>query len=247
MTNTAETELRRRLEALANTVDDSDWDAVVRRAARASEPAARADARSAKRRRPRRAVLALALAAAVAAGVGAAVAATTDILQGPPAAPENEKALRELFPPLDIGPATELTSHGGRTLFGARTRAGGYCFSATSPIDPKGEGGHCVSDAEAAKLDRRGVVAVAMSGWSVGGYAPGAEYVRVTGAGLDVEIPVSENGWWIGVAKPLTPLPEGIDRATVTATAYAEDGTVTGRDPLLRLESRGDVTLFASV
>jgi hypothetical protein len=172
--------------------------------------------------------------------VGVAIAATTDILKGPAAPPDQDAALRQLFPPLGIGPATQLASHGERTLFGARTKRGGYCFSATSPVDPQGGGGHCVSDAEARALDRRDIVAFAMSGSSVGGYAAEAEYVRVTGAGMEVELPVSDGGWWVGEAvlrEP--PLPANVDEATVVATAYSADGTNLGRDPLLRIRRVG--------
>jgi hypothetical protein len=218
---------------------EPDWPDVVRRAAVREEKPARPS---------RRRALAAALAATAALGMGVAIAATTDILQGTPAPPENDAALRQLFPPLSIGPATELTSHDGRTLFGARTKRGGYCFSATSPIDPKGEGGHCVSDAESRALDRRHVVSFAMSGSSVGGYAAGADHVRVTGAGIDVELPVSDRGWWVGTA-PLEfpPLPASVDRATVVATAYTADGTVIGRDPLLRIRRVGKAYSIAFV
>lgn len=205
-----------------------DWPDVVRRAAVREQ-----------RPRPMR-VAAVVLAAVAALGVGVAIAARTDILQGTPAPPENDAALRQLFPPLAIGPATELTSHGTRTLFGARTKRGGYCFSATSPVDPKGEGGHCVLDTEARALDRRDVVAFAMSGSSVGGYAAGAEYVRINGAGLDVELPVSAGGWWVGEATLREPpLPANVEQATVVATAYGPDGMDLGRDPLLRIRRVG--------
>lgn len=225
---------------------EPDWMDVVRRVSGRGEPQSRP-------LRRRRTAIAITLAALAALGVGVAIAATSDILGGPPAPPEKDAALRQLFPPLAIGPATELASRGDRTLFGARTKAGGYCFSATSPIDPNAEGGHCVSAAEARALDQRQVVAFAMSGSSVGGYAPGAEYVRVTGASLDVEIPVSRNGWWVGVAPvPDPPLPVGVDEATVVATAYAVDGTVLGRDALLRIRrvrvaGGGDIYSFAFV
>lgn len=190
--------------------------------------------------RRRRTFFTVALAAVAVVGVGVGLATGTDVLEGPPAEPEHDRALRSLFPPLGIGPATKLVSHGGRTLFGARTKRGGYCFSATSPVDPAGEGGHCVSAAEARTLDRRGVVAVAMSGSSVAGYAPGAASVRVTGASVNVEIPVSPSGWWVGVARlPSPPLPADADEATVVATAYTADGAVTGRDPLLRIRRIG--------
>lgn len=220
---------------------EPDWPDVVRRAR----------TRGGLRRLPsasRARVLAAAVALLAAVGVGVAIAATTDILEGAPAPPENDAALRQLFPPLAIGPATELASRNGRTLFGARTRSGGYCFSATSPVDPTGAGGHCVSEAEARALDRRRVVAFAMSGSSVGGYAPGADYVRITGAGLEVEIPVSRNGWWVGevrLGKP--PLPAAVDDASVVATAYEAGGREIAADPLLRIRRRGDAYSIAFV
>jgi len=206
-----------------------DWADVLQRA--------HATARAGILRRRRRILFAAALAVIATAAVGVALAAS-GILQGPAAPPENDAALRQLMPPLGIGPATELTVHGGRTLFGARTQLGGYCFSATSPSDPKGEGGHCLSDADAARLDDRRVVAFALSGSSAGGYAPGAESVHLTGAGIDVELPVSATGWWVGEARLPTPplLPTGVDRATVVATAQAPDGTILGRDPLLLVQ-----------
>jgi hypothetical protein len=183
-----------------------------------------------------------AIALACLLGGAAALAASgllgNGILSGPSAPPENDTALRALFPPYHIGRATQLAEYEGRKLFGARTAKGGYCFSATSPIDPKGEGGHCVSADEAHRLDAGGTVAFAMSGDSVGGYAPGASEVRVSGAGVDVTDPVGENGWWLGVA----PLPavdrlhellRGKDRAYVVATSIGPDGRVLGRDPLM--------------
>lgn len=174
---------------------------------------------------------------------GATVAAGTvgmgplgDALTGPAAPPEKQEALRGLFPPLRIGPARTLAQHAGRTLFGARTARGGYCFSATSPVDPKAEGGHCVSDGEARRLNRGGMVAFAMSGSSVGGYAPGATTVRISGAGLDVMLPVNARGWWIGVAALREPpLPDGVAAATVVATAYTGDARSLGTDRLLEI------------
>lgn len=212
-----------------------------------------------KRRHRLRSRSALATAAAVACALGAAGALaaagilTGDILRGPPAPPQNDAALRALFPPYRIGHASALAEAGGRTLFGARTARGGYCFSATSPTDPKGEGGHCVSEAEAHTLEGGGTVAFAMSGGSVGGYAPGATEVRVSGAGIDVTVPVGENGWWIGVARLShdPPLPDDRD-AFVVATSIGPDGQVVGRDPLMRvrrLKDRGRVVGigFASI
>lgn len=187
----------------------------------------------------RRALVAAIALACLLGGAGALAASGllgNGIFSGPSAPPENDAALRALFPPYRIGHATELSAYEGRKLFGARTAGGGYCFSATSPIDPKGEGGHCVSKAEARTLDDGGTVAFGMSGWSVGGYAPGASKVRVSGAGIDVTFPVGENGWWLGVAqllRPADPLPDGPDRAFVVATSIGPDGRVLGRDPLM--------------
>jgi hypothetical protein len=177
-------------------------------------------------------------------GLGAAIATAALLghapFDGPPAPVENDAALRALFPPYRIGHATQLVESNGRKLFGARTAKGGYCFSAPSPTDPKGEGGHCVSETEARTLDAGGTVAFAMSGWSVGGYAPGATTVRITGAGLDESINVAESGWWIGVARlpihrmmRLHHLPDGTDHATVVATGIAADGRETGHDQLM--------------
>jgi hypothetical protein len=178
-------------------------------------------------------------------GGGVALAASAlfggDPLTGPPAPRDNDAALRALFPPYHIGHATQLAEYEGRKLFGARTARGGYCFSATSSIDPKGEGGHCVYKAEAQTLDAGGTVAFAMSGASVGGYAPRANTVRVSGAGIDLTFPVGENGWWLGVA----PLPgmermlrlhrllNGKDRDSVVATSIGPGGEVLGQDPLM--------------
>ena len=153
-----------------------------------------------------------------------------------------------LFPPLAIGRTTQLAEHGGRTLFGARTARGGYCFSATSPLDPEGEGGHCVSRAEARALDEGRAVAFAMSGGSVGGYAPRASDVRVSGVGLDVTLPVSSNGWWVGEAQ----LPRGRPRdatveGLVVATSLGPDGEALARDPLLRVRRANGVTVIAIV
>jgi hypothetical protein len=159
-----------------------------------------------------------------------------DILNGPSAPPENDAALQALFPPYRIGHATELVEFQGRKLFGARTAKGGYCFSATSPIDPKGEGGHCVSPSEARTLDAGGTVAFAMSGGSVGGYAPGGSQVRVSGAGIDLTVPVSEKGWWLGVADlPAKPPSHFRGPVDVVATSLSPDGRVLGRDALMRI------------
>jgi len=192
--------------------------------------------------KPRALIVAVAFVLLV--GGGVAFAASTllggDPLTGSPAPAENDAALRALFPPYHIGHATLLTEHGGRKLFGARTARGGYCFSATSPTDPKGDGGHCVSDEEARTLTAGGTVAFAMSGWSVGGYAPGATSVRINGAGVDETIPVNEKGWWMGVARlPVEQmmrqhrLADGTQQAAVIATSVAADGREIGRDQLM--------------
>ena len=183
------------------------------------------------------AVVVLALVAgATFAGAMVGIGPLEGALTGPAAPREKQEAMRDLFPPLKIGPARTLAEYGGRTLFGARTARGGYCFSATSPVDPNAEGGHCVSREEARRLDSRGTVAFAMSGWSVGGYAPGATTVRITGAGLRVTVPVNERGWWIGVARlPDPPLPDGVDEAIVIATAFAGDGRPLAADALFHI------------
>lgn len=191
----------------------------------------------------------VAIASLLLVGGGAAFAASTLFnggpLNGPPAAAENDAALRALFPPYRIGHARQLAENDGRKLFGARTARGGYCFSATSATDPKGEGGHCVSAEEARTLTAGGTVAFAMSGWSVGGYAPGASSVRITGAGLDETVRVNRHGWWIGVARLAIKrmmrdhrLPNGADRATVVATSIAGDGQEVGHDRLMTVQVR---------
>lgn len=198
------------------------------------------------RLRRRRRLVAVAAALIAALGAAATVAAATvgvgplhDALTGPAAPEDKQDALRGLFPPLKIGPARVLAEHDGRTLYGARTARGGYCFSATSPVDPQAEGGHCVSTAEARRLDRHGTVAFAMSGSSVGGYARGAEAVRITGAGLDVRVPVNPAGWWIGVAElRRPPLPDGVDADDVVASAFGRDGESLGDYVLLRITRR---------
>ena len=224
----------------------------------ASEPSAYAVAAARKellaimhsRRRwavPRRRTLVAAIVLVCLLGAAGALAASgllgVGILSGPSAPPENDAALRALFPPYRIGHATQLAEYQSRKLFGARTAAGGYCFSATSPIDPKGEGGHCVSKAEVHTLDAGGTVAFAMSGWSVGGYAPGAGTVRVTGAGIDLTFPVGENGWWLGVARlpgvDRLELPNGQRQANVIATGIGRDGRVLGHDELMLVRVYG--------
>jgi hypothetical protein len=184
--------------------------------------------------------LLIAVALVLVIGGGVAFATVTllsdDPLTGPAAPPENDAALRNLFPPYQIGHAKQLAAYDGRKLFGARTGTGGYCFSATSPIDPKGEGGHCVTPSEARTLDTGATVAFAMSGGSVGGYAPGASHVRVSGAGIDVTVPVSATGWWLGVAQlPAKPPPHFRGPFDVVATSLSADGQVLGRDPLMRV------------
>ncbi len=183
-------------------------------------------------RRRRRRILVAAIVAACALGAAGALAATgvigDGILSGPAAPSENDAALRALFPPYNIGHATELAQREGRTLFGARTAKGGYCFSATSPTDPKGEGGHCVSAAAAHRLDVGKDAAFMMSGWSVGGYSPGADQVHLAGPGVDVTVPVGDNGWWLGVAElPTEKLMEELrGDAYVTATSIGPNGDV---------------------
>jgi hypothetical protein len=161
------------------------------------------------------------------------------LLRGPSAPLENDAALSALFPPLRIGHATELSEYAGRRLFGARNAKGGYCFGATSPNDPRGEGGHCVSEAEARALDAGRTVAFAMSGGSIGGYAPRATSVRVSGAGIDRSFPVGANGWWLGVAPLPDNLPPGEDRAYVEATGIGPNGQILGRDPLMLVTVSG--------
>ena len=194
--------------------------------------------------RPRRAQRRLALAVAAAAGVvavaGAVAASVGGILDGPRAPRENEAALQDLFPPLQIGRAVELARYEGRELFGARTAKGGYCFSATSPTDPKGAGGHCVTAAESRALDSGGFVAFGMSGWTVGGYAPGATNVRITGGGLDLTLPVQPNGWWVGVARVEVSRGSAVPEGDVVATGTDSDGTVVGSDPLMRISIMRD-------
>jgi hypothetical protein len=212
-----------------------NWDDVVDRAG---------SRRRGRLIRGRRAIV-VAIVLVLLIGGGVALAASAlfggDPLTGPPAPPDNDAALRALFPPYRIGHATQLAEYEGRKLFGARTASGGYCFSATSPIDPKGEGGHCVYKAEAQTLDAGGTVAFAMSGASVGGYAPRAKTVRVSGAAIDLTFPVGENGWWLGMARlpgmermmRLHRLLNGKDRDSVVATSIGPDGQVLGRDRLM--------------
>jgi hypothetical protein len=230
------------LERLAPAIAwDADWGDVLKRAGEHRGPANR---RTPFRLSRKRRALIIGIALLVIVGTGAALAATALLgappFSGPPAPPENDAALRALFPPYRIGHATQLAENEGRKLFGARTARGGYCFSAPSATDPKGEGGHCVSEEEARTLTAGGTVAFAMSGWSVGGYAPGGSSVRITGAGLDETVPVNRHGWWIGVARlPIQQmmrehrLPNGADRATVVATSIAGDGREVGHDRLM--------------
>jgi hypothetical protein len=75
-----------------------------------------------------------------------------------------------------------------------------------------------------------------MSGGSIGGYAPGASQVRVSGAGIDLTVPVSEKGWWLGVADlPAKPPPHFRGPVDVVATSLSPDGRVVGRDALMRI------------
>jgi hypothetical protein len=198
------------------------------------------------RRRRRPIVLLAALAVAVFAAVGAVAA--VDILNGPAAPAANDAALQHLFPPLGIGHASILAANGDRTLFGARTAAGGYCFSAKSPTDTRAEGGHCVSDAEVTRLDAGEMVGFAISGGTVGGYAPNAARVRIHGLGFDETVPVAGNGWWVGDASPVYALktPSG----TLIATTLDGDGHELASDPILRvthLPNEPGVVAFAAV
>jgi hypothetical protein len=195
------------------------------------------------RGRRRRRTLVAAIAAACVLCTAGALAATgvigSGILAGPPAPAENDASLRGLFPPYDIGQATKLAEYDGRKLFGARTAKGGYCFSATSPTDPKGEGGHCVSEAAARRLDVGKEAAFVMSGWSVGGYSPGAKEVHLEGAGVDATVPVRDNGWWLGVAElPAEKLMEELrGDAYVTATSIGPNGDVLASRPVIRIHA----------
>jgi hypothetical protein len=205
---------------------------------------ARERARLFSKRRARRRVLVAAVAVACVLGGAGALAATgvlgDGLLAGPAAPPENDAALRNLFPPFRIGHATQLAEHQGRTLFGARTAKGGYCFSATSPTDPKGEGGHCLSAAGNRRLAAGESVSFSMSGWSVGGYAPGAAEVRLTGAGIDETLPVGEKGWWLGVAEvPVEKLMDLREDTSVVATRLAPDGDVMSTGPAIHIHTAG--------
>jgi hypothetical protein len=224
------------LRSFRATVADPPADVVAAAGtALLAQDGARAPASQRRFRPRRRFAVALGLVACILAAAGAFAAGFGDVLDGPPAPPKNEAALKNLFPPLHIGRAVTLAENGGRKLFGARTASGGYCFSATSPIDPDGEGGYCVSPSEAKALGAGEVVAFAMSGGSVGGYAPGATTVRVTGAGIDVTFPVKPSGWWLGVARvPLTPR-NGVIEGDVVATSIGPDRNVLGSDPLMHV------------
>ena len=95
-----------------------------------------------------------------------------------------------------------------------------------------------MSSAEAQALDAGTTVAFAMSGWSVGGYAPGATSVRLSGAGIDLSFPVGEKGWWLGEAEMLRqtiPL-LAADRALVVASGRTDNGSTVGSDPLMRIK-----------
>jgi hypothetical protein len=202
----------------------------------------------------RHAVIAAVAIACVLGGAGALAASGVvghGILAGPSAPAQNDTALQDLFPPYDIGHATQLAEFDGRTLFGARTAKGGYCFSATSPTDPKGEGGHCVSDAAARRLNAGKEAAFAMSGWSVGGYSPGATEVHLQGAGVDATVSVGANGWWIGVAElPTEKLMDELSGdAYVMATSIGPHDEVLASRPVIRVhaDSRAHVIGFMSV
>jgi hypothetical protein len=248
MTTPSDQALERLAPAL---VWDGDWCDVLERAGEPRQTTRRRQTAFRLRRTRRTVITSVALAALV--GSAAALAAGALLgaapFKGPPAPSVNDTALRALFPPERIGRATQLAENEGRTLFGARTARGGYCFSATSPTDPNGEGGHCVSEDEARTLTAGGSVAFAMSGWSVGGYAPGATGVRIAGVGLDETIAVNHDGWWIGVAQlPVGQmmrqhhLPDGTDRGTLVATSLAADGQEIGHDPVMvvKVATTGD-------
>jgi hypothetical protein len=211
----------------------------------APELVARERARLLGNRRARRRLVLASIAVACVIGGAGALAATGvlngDLLAGPSAPPENDTALRNLWPPsiFKIGHATQLAEYDGRKLFGARTAKGGYCFSATSPTDPKGEGGHCMSDAGNRQLDAGETVVVSkLSGGSVGGYAPGATEVQLTGAGKDETFPVGDNGWWLGIVElPARKFMEQQKRAEVFATMIGPDGEAVARLPLICMEA----------
>jgi hypothetical protein len=199
---------------------------------------------AARRPQRRRRMVVAAIAGACVLGAAGALAATgligRGVLSGPAAPAENDAALRALFPPLGIGHATLLAENHDRKLFGARTSRGGYCFSATSPSDPKGEGGHCVSDTTGRRLDAGKDAAFSVvSGSNVGGYAPGAEEVHLEGPGVDVAVPVGDNGWWLGVAELRAEklMNELRGDAYVTATSIGSDGDVLARHRVIRIHA----------
>jgi len=232
--------IRTTLERLAPLPDGGrlDWANVLERAEQSPGPSGR------RRRLAVVSAAAVALLALVAGALAASGVLGGGILNGPSAPPENDAALRALLPPYRIDHATQLAEFDGRTLFGARTAAGGYCFSATSPVDPKGEGGHCVYKDEVRRLNAGENVAFSMSGWSAGGFAPGASEVHVLGAGIDKTSRVGRKGWWVGVAQipdmerliRLHGLPDGKDRTSVVAISIAPDGHILGQDPLMLVE-----------
>jgi hypothetical protein len=183
-----------------------------------------------RRRHSRRLVLAAALGTCALAASGALAA--VNILDGPAAPSVNDSGLQNLLPPLGIGHARTLATLAGRTLFGARTKAGGYCFSATSPTDPDAGGGYCLPDPEATRINAHELVGFPISGGTVAGYAPaGATHVRLRGLGLDTTVPVARNGWWVGNASAVYSLqaPEGF----LTATALDAQGHELASDPVI--------------
>jgi hypothetical protein len=200
----------------------------------------RSIARGTRRRAPtRRAALAVALVLLAVGGSGLAIA-DRGIFDGPPAPPAQDAGQQRLIPSLKIGHATTLASYGGRSLFGSRTAAGGYCLSASSPTDPDAEGGRCLSDRYGAVLAAGKPITIPISGGSVGGYAPGASTVSLTGLGDAETVPVAPNGWWIGVATlgDLFALPaRERNGGEVTATLRAADGSILDTLVVFRLES----------
>jgi hypothetical protein len=190
-------------------------------------------------RRSRRLALAVALVVLAIGGSGLALA-NHGVFDGPPAPPAQDAGQQRLFPMLRIGHATTLASYGGRSLFGSRTAAGGYCLSASSPVDPDAEGGRCLSDRYAALLAAGRPITIPISGGSVGGYAPGASSVGIAGLGVDETVPVAANGWWIGVVDLGNVFAlSSSDRngGEVSATARAADGSVIAITLVFRLET----------
>jgi hypothetical protein len=190
-------------------------------------------------RRARRVALAVALAVLAIGGSGLALA-DHGVFDGPPAPPAQDAGQQRLFPMLGIGHATTLARYGGRSLFGSRTAAGGYCLSASSPADPDAEGGRCLSDRYGALLAAGHPITIPISGGSVGGYAPGAGTVGLAGLGVDETVPVAANGWWIGavdLGNVFALSSSERNGGEVTATARAADGSVIATTLVFRLET----------